>query len=263
MKQICLLYHDVVGEDASASGFPGASADIYKLDVKNFSAHLARIAELGDGVVQVLNRPGHAGTRNVPVLFTFDDGGASAHEPTARLLEARGWRGHFFIVTDRVGQPGFLTREQIRDLHRRGHHIGSHSHSHPASFSQLARDRMLHEWKESRRILGEILGEPVWSASVPGGFYSRRVANSAREAGYAVMFNSEPTASASTVDGLVVLGRYGIQRRTSPERARALARADLLPRMVQTLTWNAKKPLKRVGGKLWLNFRRWFFEKST
>ncbi|MBI3544638.1 MAG: polysaccharide deacetylase family protein [Deltaproteobacteria bacterium] len=265
MKQISLLYHDVVKNenDAGASGFPGADADIYKLDEANFSAHLARIAELGQDRVQVVGRGGElSAAGGAPVLFTFDDGGVSAHEPTARLLEARGWRGHFFVVTERVGQPGFLSREQIVDLHRRGHHIGSHSHSHPSRFSQIGWEKMVHEWKESRRILEEILGQPVWSASVPGGFYSRQVARAAREAGYTVMFNSEPDARVSRVEGLVLLGRYGIQRQTTPELAQSLARADFLPRASQAVTWNAKKPLKKIGGKLWLSFRRWFFKKS-
>ncbi|MBI3555161.1 MAG: polysaccharide deacetylase family protein [Deltaproteobacteria bacterium] len=263
MKQISLLYHDVVRGHASASGFPGADADIYKLEEANFSAHLSQIAKLGEGRVQLLKKSAEFQAQPIPILFTFDDGGVSAHEPTASLLEARGWRGHFYIVTERVGQPGFLSADQIRDLHRRGHHIGSHSHSHPAGFSTLTWEKMLHEWKESRRILGEILGEPAWSASVPGGFYSREVARAAHEAGYTILFNSEPTAVVSQMGRLTILGRYGIQRQTSPELAQSLARADFFPRAAQSFTWNAKKPLKKIGGKLWLSFRRWFFKKSN
>jgi hypothetical protein len=37
MKALTLLYHDVVQPDnASASGFPGEDAAIYKLDVQSF-----------------------------------------------------------------------------------------------------------------------------------------------------------------------------------------------------------------------------------
>lgn len=263
MKSITLLYHDVVGGDADASGFPGADANIYKIEPANFAAHLARIGELGEGRVRVLKHHDDLASPSVPILLTFDDGGASAHESTAKLLEACGWRGHFFIVTERIGQRGFVTREQIHDLFRRGHHIGSHSHSHPASFSRLGWDRMVDEWTESRRILEDILGAPVWCASVPGGYYSREVARSARAAGYRVLFNSEPSARVNHLDGLMILGRYVIRRRTSADAAQALARADFLPRARQTLTWNAKKPLKKVGGRRWLSFRRWFFERSA
>jgi peptidoglycan/xylan/chitin deacetylase (PgdA/CDA1 family) len=260
MSQISLLYHDVVGHSWRASGFTGADADIYKLDEENFAAHLARIAELGSERVDWLMTDRGRADR---VVLTFDDGGVSADEPISRMLEAHGWRGCFFIVTERVGQPGFLSREQVRSLHRRGHHIGSHSHSHPPSFSTLAWEAMVREWSESRRILEEIVGERVYSASVPGGYYSRQVARSARRAGYTLMFNSEPTSRERIVDGISVRGRYGIWHQTSPETARALARGDVLPRARQAVLWNAKKPVKRIGGRVWLRFRRWFLERSA
>jgi hypothetical protein len=77
------------------------------------------------------------------------------------------------------------------------------------------------------------------------------------------MFNSEPTSGRSNVDGLSVLGRYGIWRSTSPEQAQALARGDILPRARQAVIWNAKKPVKKIGGEVWLSFRRWFLAKSA
>lgn len=260
MKRISLLYHDVVSHRSGASGFSGADADIYKLDEGMFAAHLDRIAELGPNRVGWLTA---RTARTGQVILTFDDGGVSGDEPISRMLETHGWRGCFFVVTERIGQPGFLSREQIRGLHRRGHHIGSHSHSHPASFSTLAWETMVGEWAESRRVLEEILGERVYSASVPGGYYSRQVAQAARHAGYTVMFNSEPTTGESLVDGMSVLGRYGIWRRTSAEVALALARGDFLPRARQAAMWNAKKPLKKVGGSGWLRFRRWFLARSA
>jgi peptidoglycan/xylan/chitin deacetylase (PgdA/CDA1 family) len=187
----------------------------------------------------------------------------TAHEPTAAILEARGVRGHFFIVTQRVGQPGFLTDAQIRDLHARGHNIGSHSHSHPTRFSALGYGDMLYEWFESRRILTEILGEPPYTASVPGGFHSTEVARAANEAGFRVLFNSEPTSRVHRVGDLAVLGRYGIKNGTPAELAQALVRGDFAPRMRQTVAWNAKKALKALGGSLWHEFRGWYYKRMS
>ena len=218
MNQISLLYHDVVSDAAGKSGFPGADADIYKLDEVNFTRHLEHVSGLGAGRVRLLTGSTDFSSPPAPIFFTFDDGGMSAVEPTASLLEAHGWRGHFFIVTAQIDTPGFLTTGQLRELHRRGHHIGSHSHSHPSGFSRLGWEQMLYEWQESRLILGEILGEPVWTASVPGGFYSRQVARAAGIAGYRLLFTSEPTARVGRVGDVTILGRYGIQRQTSPSR---------------------------------------------
>ena len=265
MGPISLLYHDVVDGDPGTSGFPGADADSYKLEESNFTDHLEKIAACGAGHrVRVLSSTSElAGQPVGSILLTFDDGGVTAINPTARLLEARGWRGHFFIVTAKIDQPGFLSRAQILDLHRRGHHIGSHSHSHPSQFSKLSYAEMLDEWKESRRVLADVIGTHPISVSVPGGFFSRKVAHAARKAGYEILFNSEPTSKVRYLDGLGILGRYGIKRDTSAASAQSLARGDLAPRVLQTVLWNVKKPAKQIGGNTWFAFRRWMFEKST
>ena len=43
-----------------------------------------------------------------------------------------------------------------------------------------------------------LLGHQVVAASLPGGYYSPRVADTAREAGLQVLFTSEPTTAVPT-----------------------------------------------------------------
>lgn len=264
MTQITLLYHDVLAGDSGPSGFPGADADSYKLDYASFRSHVDRIAEVASGRVTLAPRSGNAAVpAGPPVHLAFDDGGASAHELTAEVLESHGFRGHFFIVTARVGEPGFLTADQIRDLAARGHDIGSHSHSHPQRFSEIGYGHLLTEWRESRRILAEILGEAPYTASVPGGFYSRDVARAAHEAGYSVLFNSEPTPEITRFADLAILGRFSVKRGDPSSLAQALAAGEAGPRARQALLWNAKKPLKKLGGKRWHEARAWFFTRTA
>src|SRR5437764_1277514 len=132
---IALMYHDVAERGREdASGFPGPDAARYKLTPAEFRAHARAIKEaLRDvRVTTVETLPGMGGPG---VLLTFDDGDASAHAPIADVLEEHGWRGHFFVTTDHVGTPAFLTARQVRDLRGRGHVIGSHSASHPGQMS--------------------------------------------------------------------------------------------------------------------------------
>src|SRR4051794_5048808 len=193
---ISLLYHDVVPLDrADASGFPGASAARYKLSPQQFREHLQAIARVVAGPPAIEVLPSNGWT------LTFDDGGASALEPTADLLEEQGWRGHFFVTTDCIGRPAFLASEQIRELNRRGHVIGSHSCSHPARISTCAPVQLRREWRDSRDALEQTLGASVRSAAVPGGFYSRAVGAAVAEAGYAALFTSEPTSHVGEIDG--------------------------------------------------------------
>src|SRR5260221_9241949 len=118
---ITLMYHDVV-EDAcaDASGFVGPGSRRYKLPPAQFRAHIHDI----DRVLKrnpITTNDGEAVERPDSVLLTFDDGGVSCHGPVADVLDRMGWRGHFFIPTDHIGSPGFITPGQIRSLHVRGH----------------------------------------------------------------------------------------------------------------------------------------------
>jgi peptidoglycan/xylan/chitin deacetylase (PgdA/CDA1 family) len=188
-------------------------------------------------------------------LLTFDDGGKSALEPTADLLEKHGWRGFFFITTDYVGTPTFLSAGQVLELRRRGHAIGSHSCSHPERMASCGREQLLDEWRRSRDALEDLLGEPVRLASVPGGYYSRAVAETAAEAGYTMLFNSEPTSAVTTVSGCQVLGRYTVYRGLAAQTAARLV-TGRLARWQQTLAWNVKKVAKAIGGRGYLSLRQ-------
>jgi peptidoglycan/xylan/chitin deacetylase (PgdA/CDA1 family) len=250
---ITLLYHDLVepGRD-DASGFSGPGAARYKLTPSEFADHLDAMARAVDQppVTDVMSNH-----RSTPWVLTFDDGGKSALSPTADLLERHGWRGVFFVTTDRIGSPTFLDAAGVRDLRRRGHVIGSHSCSHPERMSMCGRPQLLDEWRRSRQVLTEVLDEPVTTASVPGGYYSRAVAEAAAEAGYTVLFNSEPTTKTLSVNGCMVMGRYSVYRGMSARAAAALV-SSTLPRWRQAFVWNLKKMAKTIGGRAYLALRQ-------
>lgn len=255
MRAISLLYHDVVeGDDADSSGFPGGAAAVYKLERRAFADHLRTIAAAVQHTVTV--RQLLVSTYDsAPLLLTIDDGGVSAYSCVADMLEGHGWRGHFFITGNRIGTAGFVTRQQIQALHGRGHVIGSHSWSHPRRISKCSWDELVQEWRTSVSVLSEIVGEQVHVASVPGGFYSRRVAEAAAEAGIQALFTSEPTTRSHTVAGCVVLGRFGLWRGEPAAHAAGLASGAWAPRMRLFVSWQFKKLLKGLGGPLYLAVR--------
>ncbi len=243
-----LIYHDVAPlETRDSVGFPGAVAGRYKLAPSDFERHLDAVAEAG---VDVGLFPDGAGA-----AFTFDDGGGSAVH-AAGALERHGWRGHFFITTGRLGTPGFLDAGAVRELALRGHAVGGHSHSHPTYFGRLKRAEQLDEWRRCREALGEILGEAPAGASVPGGFFTPVVAETAAEAGYAWLMTSEPEARVRTIAGIPVQGRYTIWGSTPASTAAAYARGARLQRARLWLEWNAKQRAKRISPQAFEAVRR-------
>jgi peptidoglycan/xylan/chitin deacetylase (PgdA/CDA1 family) len=263
MRAIALQYHDVIDDAArEPSGFTHGTALSYKLRESDFARHLDAIRTVADpsGVtahaLAAAARAGGVVDGAVPVLFTFDDGGRSAHARTARLLERHGWRGHFLITTDYIGAPTFLSAAEIRDLDARGHVIGAHSCSHPVRMSHCTWAELVREWSGSVRVLGDILGHPVTVASVPGGYYSRAVAEAAAAAGVRVLFTSEPTTRCARVGDCLVVGRFTLRQGSSPATAAQLAAGSPRALAGEWMLWNAKKVAKQVGGRAYLRVRK-------
>ncbi len=257
MRLVALQYHDVVGDEGfDASGFVGAAAATYKMRVERFADHLEAIARASRGAPLTAGALSvHESLRNRRVLLTFDDGGASAHTRIANMLESRGWRGHFFVTTDYIGRSTFLDEAQIRELHERGHVIGAHSRSHPLRMARCSWDELHDEWTSSLERLTSIVGVPVTVASVPGGYYHRRVAEAASAAGVRTLFTSEPVTRCQRVEACLVIGRFTLRRGSAARTAGALARGARWPRWNQWLSWNVKKAVKRTAGGTYLRTR--------
>src|ERR671923_1833732 len=115
MRVASLLFHDVYVGDADESGFSSDAANRYKLSLRDFEMQLAALA--GVCADAPILATGLAGShRERPFLITFDDGGVSYYTLVADRLEALGRRGFCFVTTDFIGQRGFLSPEQIREL---------------------------------------------------------------------------------------------------------------------------------------------------
>jgi peptidoglycan/xylan/chitin deacetylase (PgdA/CDA1 family) len=262
MRPTVLIYHDVLADGGTDdSGFAGAAAGSYKLAETQFRRHLDLIAAaLGAGAPLCLPDPAASTVMGDAVVLTFDDGGASAPSRILRALRDRGWRAHFFVATDFIGTKGFLTPEGVRELHSAGHVVGTHSASHPRRMSYLTPEAIRHEWRDSRARLEDLLGAPVTVASVPGGYFSRAVASAAAEAGIRVLFTSEPRRAVTTRDGIAVVGRFSVTRRTPDADVVSLASGHRGAALRQRLGWDAKKVAKRLGGEAWFAARRKLFE---
>jgi peptidoglycan/xylan/chitin deacetylase (PgdA/CDA1 family) len=263
MPNVSLLFHDVYDRDPGESGFRSAAADRYKLTVAEFDAQLCGVLEArGDAPLLAPDfAVGDAGT--MPFSITVDDGGLSYFTVMADRLEMLNWRGHCFVTTDCIGHPGFLTAGQIRELDARGHVIGSHSASHPRRFSACAPDAMRREWTRSRGVLEDTLGHAVTVASVPGGYFSTAVAQSAAECGIRFLFTSEPTTRMHTDGNCVVAGRFTIRAGSRPDMSKRFVSSDPSERLAAWASWNAKKLVKPLFGSTYGRVADWLLVRKA
>jgi len=174
---------------------------------------------------------------------------------TAPMLERRGWRGHFFVTTDRIGGPGFLSREEIRALHEAGHVVGSHGVTH-RPLTALGEDEVRREWSESKALLEDLVGASVAVASVPTGRYSERVGLLAAEAGYEHVLTSEPWLEPRTLGSARAYGRFAIHAGTPPARVAALCSLSRPTLLWIGGGWYVRKAAKAVLGPVYDPLRR-------
>jgi len=265
VRALTFIYHDVLADSgADDSGFAGADALSYKLPLARFRRHLDIVADTLRGRQPLCARTPEAllGAESPALILTFDDGGASAVSRTADMLEERGWRAYFFVVSELIGQPEFLTADGVRQLHTRGHVVGTHSASHPPRLSRCTPEVIRREWGDSSARIADIIGAPVLTGSVPGGYYSRVVGQIAAQSGLRILFTSEPTPNPAWLDGMLVMGRMSVTRRTSDQNLAALAHLKRRALLEQQVTWGAKKVIKRLSGEAWLAARRKLFDRG-
>lgn len=238
-----LMYHEVYARNEELQ-----PQDSYGISLDDFEAHMQAIQrEVGSRPISYSSINGPSSGRP-QWLLTFDDGRVGSLR-AADVLDLHGWKGHFFIVTDLIGTEGYLSADQMRDLERRGHIVGSHSASHPASMSSLPSHRLEQEWDVSTKKLANLLGRPVDVAAIPGGSYSRGVALAAARSGIKTLFTSEPTSKVRLVDGCTVVGRFAVRSHTTDAEAAAIVKGSKSLRVKQFIGWNARKALKAVSGR--------------
>jgi peptidoglycan/xylan/chitin deacetylase (PgdA/CDA1 family) len=114
------------------------------------------------------------------VVLTFDDGYREQLK-IARFLANKGIKATFFVITGLREYMGkeLLKPEEIKEIASLGHEIGSHTVTH-IDMSKTPRDVMLEELVESKKALGELLGEEVVSFAYPYGPHSAEAAELAK-----------------------------------------------------------------------------------
>ena len=119
-----------------------------------------------------------------PVIISFDDGWEGQYINAVPILRRYHYPATFFIVTNYLGDHGFLSFDQLRAMTTIGMTIGSHSRSHP-HLAQITSPTVL--WDEiyrSKKILEVALSVPISEFAYPYGSYNAATVAMVKLAGY-------------------------------------------------------------------------------
>jgi peptidoglycan/xylan/chitin deacetylase (PgdA/CDA1 family) len=182
---VCLMYHDVGSAGSSLRG----ARDFFSVTEASFARHLALLRDAGlEGCSLEQALPPGVEKR---VAISFDDGNAGQATRAFPALVKSGMTATFFVTTSWVGRPGFVTWEQLREMHDAGMGIESHTHTHPF-LSELPETRLVDELRRSRDLLSERLGKRPGMIALPGGDAPRgRLRRAFAREGYEVVATSK------------------------------------------------------------------------
>ena len=130
------------------------------------------------------------------VVWTFDDGNASDLLAAEKLASA-GIRGKFFVLTERIGRPGYLSEQDIVCLDQLGMEVGSHGCSH-VDWRKANEQLLDQEIDGSRTRLAQIIGRPVTTIAIPFGYYNARVFNRLKRSDCTTVYTSDTGVSNAT-----------------------------------------------------------------
>jgi peptidoglycan/xylan/chitin deacetylase (PgdA/CDA1 family) len=130
------------------------------------------------------------------VGMTFDDGYEDFLGAAVPTLEKVGFSATVFVVAGMLGEEStwehregptsrlrLLGADGVREVSERGMEVGSHSVTHPR-LSGLDSETLIHEVRDSRQSLSEIVNAPVEGFCYPYGDLDGPAVRAARAAGY-------------------------------------------------------------------------------
>jgi peptidoglycan-N-acetylglucosamine deacetylase len=112
---------------------------------------------------------GHDDARGV--ALTFDDGPSPVHTPAVLdLLDEAGAKATFFVI----GKKAEKHPEIVREMIRRGHAVGLHSHAHDRFFAARSVATMRKDLEREMKLLEKLCGDKPFLFRPPIGHSSPR-----------------------------------------------------------------------------------------
>ena len=149
--------------------------DVCAVTTADFKQQLDYLAEQGYQPISLLDfmkaKKGKFTLPEKPVVLTFDDGYIDNYTVLLPILEERQLKGTVFMVTNAIGQDGYLSWGQLREMQARGMEIGSHTANH-LPLDTMSQAQIEDEIKLSKLILEWNGIHTVYFLSYPNGIYN-------------------------------------------------------------------------------------------
>ena len=112
------------------------------------------------------------------VSVTLDDGGLGGYLHARPALKANGLHATFYIISDALFWPNYMTPTQAKDLVADGNEIGNHTRDH-ADLKTLSAAQIDDEFSSAQSAISSLVGVTPTTCSYPYGAYNSTVVTEA------------------------------------------------------------------------------------
>ena len=183
-----ILEYHMVTED------PRPGAEPYTVAPADFAAQLDYLTAEGYTTITPQDyaraRKGKQQLPEKPVILSFDDGYEDNARVVLPMLRERGMKAVFYMVTNDIGQDGYLTWDNLRALEHAGMEIGSHTANH-LPLTTLTREQQRDEVRLSKLLLEWNGMKTIFSFSYPNGAYDDEIVQMLAEEMYLTAVTGE------------------------------------------------------------------------
>jgi peptidoglycan/xylan/chitin deacetylase (PgdA/CDA1 family) len=188
------------------------------------------------------------------LIMSFDDGNQTDFTIAFPLLEKLGFRATFFVTSDFIDKSGHLSKSQIVRMSQAGMEFGSHGKTH-RFLSTLNEKELKTELQESKTVLEDLISKEVGLLSLPGGYYSFKIREVARDADFKGICTSRFDWNTDATDPFE-LRRISLGYSDSLSNFISLIKLNARVYFKKRFKWNLLNLLKAVMGpndyfKLW------------
>lgn len=241
-----ITYHEILSDDQ-------VNRQKHAVRVEEFERQLSYLSDDGYASLNLLDihrsdRRDENRTRRIAI--TFDDGHYSDYSHALPILKRCNLVGNFFITTDWVSKPGYVSWNNLIEIKDAGMSIQSHGVSH-RFLPDLTISDLQKELRNSKRTLEQRLGISVDFISIPSGFVSKRVVEMAKDENYRGVCTSVPGLN-PIPKHFSVLNRFMITRKTSFDTFKRIVNGDVELARSLKRAYEIKLALRRaIGNKLY------------
>ncbi|MDR3288270.1 MAG: polysaccharide deacetylase family protein [Peptococcaceae bacterium] len=179
-----LYYHSVRIEAGNELCMPPAQLEEQMKFLADNHYQGITLDELYDGLY------GTGGLPAKPVVITFDDGYQDNYQNAWPVLQKYGYTATVFIITDYIGEQGYLSAPELKALQENGWRLEGHSATHPY-LTEATAAALEEELAGSKAVLEAQLDRPVKFFAYPFGVFDERVAQAVKDSGYTMAVTTE------------------------------------------------------------------------